>query len=254
MDRSHILHQDHHRFHLIEKQNHWPYNEKLYFLMTRCPPYNKYTLTIVFKLTIKSEYLKKNIIDYIKCFKFNHEQNDKKKVCVFCGSSMPLNSKLIKQETINIADILFEKNIDLIYGGAKIGIMGIISNRMMEKGGKVTGIIPKVLVKKEVINNNITKLIVVNSMHERKKMMYDLADAFIILPGGIGTLEELSEIITWKVLGIKNKIIIIFNLNGFYNSLIEQFKIMQDNNFLYSNIFEEVSIINSVSDLGDLLD
>ena len=167
---------------------------------------------------------------------------------------MPLNSKLIKQETINIADILFEKNIDLIYGGAKIGIMGIISNRMMEKGGKVTGIIPKVLVKKEVINNNITKLIVVNSMHERKKMMYDLADAFIILPGGIGTLEELSEIITWKVLGIKNKIIIIFNLNGFYNSLIEQFKIMQDNNFLYSNIFEEVSIINSVSDLGDLLD
>ena len=78
-----------------------------------------------------------------------------KKVCVFCGSSMPLNSKLIKQETINIADILFEKNIDLIYGGAKIGIMGIISNRMMEKGGKVTGIIPKVLVKKEVINNKI---------------------------------------------------------------------------------------------------
>lgn len=177
-----------------------------------------------------------------------------KKVCVFCGSSMPLNSKLIKQETINIADILFEKNIDLIYGGAKIGIMGIISNRMMEKGGKVTGIIPKILVKKEVINNNITKLIVVNSMHERKKMMYDLADAFIILPGGIGTLEELSEIITWKVLGIKNKIIIIFNLNGFYNSLIEQFKIMQDNNFLYSNIFKEVSIINSVYDLNDLLD
>ena len=177
-----------------------------------------------------------------------------KKVCVFCGSSMPLNSKLIKQETINIADILFEKNIDLIYGGAKIGIMGIISNRMMEKGGKVTGIIPKVLVKKEVINNNITKLIVVNSMHERKKMMYDLADAFIILPGGIGTLEELSEIITWKVLGIKNKIIVIFNFNGFYNSLIEQFKIMQDNNFLYSNIFKEVSIINSVSDLNDLLD
>ena len=167
---------------------------------------------------------------------------------------MPLNGKLIKQETINIADILFEKNIDLIYGGAKIGIMGIISNRMMEKGGKVTGIIPKILVKKEVINNNITKLIVVNSMHERKKMMYDLADAFIILPGGIGTLEELSEIITWKVLGIENKIIIIFNLNGFYNSLIEQFKIMQDNNFLYSNIFKEVSIINSVSDLDNLLD
>ena len=167
---------------------------------------------------------------------------------------MPLNGKSIEKEIMNVADILFEKNIDLIYGGAKIGIMGIVSNRMMEKGGKVTGIIPKILVKKEIINNNITKLIVVNSMHERKKMMYDLADAFIILPGGIGTLEELSEIITWKVLGIENKIIIIFNLNGFYNSLIKQFKIMEDNNFLYSDIFKEVSIINSVSDLDNLLD
>ena len=167
---------------------------------------------------------------------------------------MPLNGKSIEKEIMNVTDILFEKNIDLIYGGAKIGIMGIVSNRMMEKGGKVTGIIPKILVKKEIINNNITKLIVVNSMHERKKMMYDLADAFIILPGGIGTLEELSEIITWKVLGIENKIIIIFNLNGFYNSLIKQFKIMEVNNFLYSDIFKEVSIINSVSDLDNLLD
>ena len=167
---------------------------------------------------------------------------------------MPLNGKSIEKEIMNVADIIFEKNIDLIYGGAKIGIMGIVSNRMMEKGGKVTGIIPKILVKKEIINNNITKLIVVNSMHERKKMMYDLADAFIILPGGIGTLEELSEIITWKVLGIENKIIIILNLNGFYNSLIKQFKIMEDNNFLYSDIFKEVSIINSVSDLDNLLD
>ena len=166
---------------------------------------------------------------------------------------MPLNGKSIEKEIMNVADILFEKNIDLIYGGAKIGIMGIVSNRMMEKGGKVTGIIPKILVKKEIINNDITKLIVVNSMHERKKMMYDLADAFIILPGGIGTLEELSEIITWKVLGIENKIIIILNLNGFYNSLIKQFKIMEDNNFLYSDIFKEVSIINSVSDLDNLL-
>ena len=166
---------------------------------------------------------------------------------------MPLNGKSIEKEIMNVADIIFEKNIDLIYGGAKIGIMGIVSNRMMEKGGKVTGIIPKILVKKEIINNDITKLIVVNSMHERKKMMYDLADAFIILPGGIGTLEELSEIITWKVLGIENKIIIIFNLNGFYNSLIKQFKIMEDNNFLYSDIFKEVSIINSVSDLDNLL-
>ena len=176
-----------------------------------------------------------------------------KKVTVFCGSSMPLNSKLIKQETLNIADILIRNNIELVYGGAKIGIMGIISNRIMEKGGKVTGIIPKILVKKEIINNDITKLIVVNSMHERKKMMYDLSDAYIILPGGIGTLEELSETITWKVLGIEDKKIIIFNLNGFYDNLIKQFKTMEENNFLYNNILQKIIIINDSNKLDQVL-
>ena len=176
-----------------------------------------------------------------------------KKVTVFCGSSMPLNSKLIKQETLNIADILIRNNIGLVYGGAKIGIMGIISNRIMEKGGKVTGIIPKILVKKEIINNDITKLIVVNSMHERKKMMYDLSDAYIILPGGIGTLEELSETITWKVLGIEDKKIIIFNLNGFYDNLIKQFKTMEENNFLYNNILQKIIIINDSNKLDQVL-
>ena len=176
-----------------------------------------------------------------------------KTVCVFCGSSMPLSSKLIKQETLNIADILLRKNIDLVYGGAKIGIMGIVSNRIMEKGGKVTGIIPKILVKKEIINNDITKLIVVNSMHERKKMMYDLSDAYIILPGGIGTLEELSETITWKVLGIEDKKIIIFNLNGFYDNLIKQFKTMEENNFLYNNILQKVIIIKDSNKLDQVI-
>ena len=176
-----------------------------------------------------------------------------KKVCVFCGSSMPLSSKLIKQETLNIADILLKNNIDLVYGGAKIGIMGIISKRIMEKGGKVTGIIPKILVKKEIINNDITKLIVVNSMHERKKMMYDLSDAYIILPGGIGTLEELSETITWKVLGIEDKKIIIFNLNGFYDNLIKQFKTMEENNFLYNNILQKIIIIKDSNKLDQVI-
>lgn len=166
---------------------------------------------------------------------------------------MPLSSKLIKQETLNIADILLKNNIDLVYGGAKIGIMGIISNRIMEKGGKVTGIIPKILVKKEIINNNITELIVVNSMHERKKMMYDLSDAYIILPGGIGTLEELSETITWKVLGIEDKKIIIFNLNGFYDNLIKQFKTMEENNFLYNNILQKVIIIKDSNKLDQVI-
>ena len=123
----------------------------------------------------------------------------------------------------------------------------------MLEGGHVTGIIPKILSKKEIINKEVSELIVVNNMHERKKKMYDLSDAFIILPGGIGTLEEFSEITTWKVLGIMKKPIFLLNYNGFYDNLIKQFKVMRDNNFLYSDIFKEVTIINSVSDLDNLM-
>jgi len=90
-------------------------------------------------------------------------------------------------------------------------------------------------------------------MHERKKMMYDLSDAYIILPGGIGTLEELSETITWKVLGIEDKKIIIFNLNGFYDNLIKQFKTMEENNFLYNNILQKIIIINDSNKLDQVL-
>ena len=170
-------------------------------------------------------------------------------VCVFCGSNKPKNDTFFEKEAIRLAKMLYEKKIKLIYGGAKIGIMGIISNELIKRGGEVIGIIHKFLTSKEIVNRKLTELIIVNSMHERKKKMYDLADAFIILPGGIGTLEELSEIITWKVLGIKKKEIFLININGFYNNLLKQFEIMEKHNFLYSNIFEEIKVINESEDL-----
>ncbi len=176
-----------------------------------------------------------------------------KKICVFCGSSKPKQNGDLENQVIRLGELLLKKNLHLVYGGAKIGLMGLISDTILLKGGQVTGIIPKILSKKEIINKEVSELIVVSNMHERKKKMYDLSDAFIILPGGIGTLEEFSEITTWKVLGIMKKPIFLLNYNGFYDNLIKQFEMMKENNFLYSDIFKEVTIINSVSDLDKLL-
>ncbi len=176
-----------------------------------------------------------------------------KKICVFCGSSKPENNTKLENEVISLGNFILKKKLQLVYGGAKIGLMGLVANTILKGGGYVTGIIPKLLSKKEIINKKVSDLIIVNNMHERKKKMYDLSDAFIILPGGIGTLEEFSEITTWKILGIENKPIFLLNFDGFYDNLIQQFEVMEKYNFLYSDILKEVIIINSISDLDSLI-
>ena len=176
-----------------------------------------------------------------------------KKICVFCGSSKPENDTKLENEVISLGNFILKKKLQLVYGGAKIGLMGLVANTILKGGGYVTGIIPKLLSKKEIINKEVSNLIIVNNMHQRKKKMYDLSDAFIILPGGIGTLEEFSEITTWKILGIENKPIFLLNFDGFYDNLIQQFEVMEKYNFLYSDILKEVIIINSISDLDCLL-
>ncbi len=176
-----------------------------------------------------------------------------KKICVFCGSSKPENHTNLENEVISLGNLILKKKLQLVYGGAKIGLMGLVANTILKGGGYVTGIIPKLLSKKEIINKEVSDLIIVNNMHERKKKMYDISDAFIILPGGIGTLEEFSEITTWKILGIEKKPIFLLNFNGFYDPLIQQFEVMGKYNFLYSDILKEVIVINSISDLDSLI-
>lgn len=176
-----------------------------------------------------------------------------KKICVFCGSSKPENHTKLENEVISLGNLILKKKLQLVYGGAKIGLMGLVANTILKGGGYVTGIIPKLLSKKEIINKEVSDLIIVNNMHERKKKMYDLSDAFIILPGGIGTLEEFSEITTWKILGIEKKPIFLLNFDGFYDHIIHQFEVMEKYNFLYSDILKEVIVINSISDLNSLL-
>ncbi|MDA0193914.1 MAG: TIGR00730 family Rossman fold protein [Bacteroidetes bacterium] len=154
-----------------------------------------------------------------------------KSICVFCGSSK--GKKVIFSEAaIQLGETLAARNISLVFGGGKIGLMGLVADACMKNGGLVTGIIPKFLAKDEIAHNGISELIVVQSMHERKLKMSQLADGFIALPGGFGTLEELCEILTWVQLDIINKPIGILNVDGYFDHLIDQFNQMVEEQLL----------------------
>lgn len=140
-------------------------------------------------------------------------------ICVYCGSS-PGRIEAYASAARELADAMVERRIRLVYGGAGIGIMGEIANRMLERGGQVVGVIPKALAHKEVAHPNLTELHVTQSMHERKMRMAELADGFIALPGGIGTLEELFEIWTWAQLGFHRKPCGLVNTAGYYDHLV----------------------------------
>lgn len=140
-------------------------------------------------------------------------------ICVYCGSSDGSHASILDAAD-DFGVLLAENKIRLVYGGSSLGIMGRLADSVMKNGGEVTGIIPRGLFKKEVAHQGITELVTVADMHERKSAMANLADAFVALPGGFGTLEELFEIITWNQIGIFNKPVVICNIGGFFDSLI----------------------------------
>jgi len=142
-----------------------------------------------------------------------------KSICVYCGSS-PGRREAYGSAALQLAEALVQRNMRLIYGGASIGIMGKVADHVMKLGGEVIGVIPKALAHKEVAHANLTELHVTHSMHERKTLMAELADGFIALPGGIGTLEELFEIWTWAQLGLHSKPCGLLNVDGYYDALI----------------------------------
>ena len=165
-------------------------------------------------------------------------------ICVFCGSSLGNNS-IYTQAVQELAHLFIQSNSSLVYGGGNVGLMGVIADSILLKGGKVIGVIPDFLVKKEVGHKGISELIVVNSMHERKKRMADMADAFIAIPGGWGTLDELAEILTWKQLGLINKPIGLLNTNAYFTPLIVQMEKMVEEGFLKQHSFADLIIQES---------
>ncbi len=141
-----------------------------------------------------------------------------KKVCVYCGSSAGKRPEYAGAARA-LADQLLQHGMSLVYGGASVGIMGEIADAVLAGGGEVIGVMPKALVEKEVQHDALSELLVVDSMHERKLKMADIADGFIALPGGLGTLEELFEVLTWAQLGFHRKPCALLNIAGYYDQL-----------------------------------
>jgi uncharacterized protein (TIGR00730 family) len=141
------------------------------------------------------------------------------RICVFSGSSSGRISKY-RDSAVQLGTLLAERNIGLVYGGAAVGLMGAVADATIAAGGSVTGVIPQALVEREVAHTGLSDLRIVGSMHERKALMAELSDAFIALPGGIGTFEEIFEVWTWTQLGTHAKPCAVLNVHGFYDQLL----------------------------------
>lgn len=169
-----------------------------------------------------------------------------KSITVFCGSSFGLD-EIYKEQANLLGQTLAKQNIQLIYGGANVGLMGAVADGVLKEGGKAIGVLPHFLQSKEIAHQNLTELILVETMHERKTKMNDLCDGVIVLPGGYGTLEEFFEMITWAQLGLHKKPIAILNIDGFYDDLIKLVQTIVDKGFL-KQINQEMLLVSDSID------
>jgi uncharacterized protein (TIGR00730 family) len=151
----------------------------------------------------------------------NHPLRSIKKLCVFCGSSTG-NRPVYQEAAAQLGDQLASLGIALVYGGGRVGLMGLLADSVLRGGGEAIGVMPRALVEKEIAHSALTRLHVVETMHERKALMADLADAFVLLPGGFGSWEEFCEVVTWLQLGMHCKPCGILNVSGYYDALLAQ--------------------------------
>lgn len=171
-----------------------------------------------------------------------------RRITVFCGSSAGTD-KIYQEQAFFVGQTLALHNIELVYGGARVGLMGAVADGALQEGGRVTGVLPHFLQAKELSHPNLTKLILVESMHERKSVMHDLCDGAIVLPGGYGTMDELFEMLTWAQLGLHQKPLGMLNINGFYDSLLIMITTMVHNGFLKDTNQQMLIIDNTIEKL-----
>ncbi|MET3732976.1 TIGR00730 family Rossman fold protein [Moheibacter stercoris] len=171
-----------------------------------------------------------------------------KSICVYCASSLG-NNPIFAEQAYELGKTLSEHGITLVYGGAKVGLMGIVADGSLTNGGNVVGIIPEFLAAKEIKHDQLQELIVVETMHERKALMQEKSDGFIALPGGFGTMEELFEILTWGQLSLHKKPIGILNVGGYYDSLIQLIDTMIQSGLLKEEYKNMVLVSDSIDDL-----
>ncbi|MFD0986848.1 LOG family protein [Methyloligella solikamskensis] len=167
------------------------------------------------------------------------------KICVYCGSGAGGNPAYAEGAR-RLGQIFAEAGIGLVYGGGCIGLMGEIARSVLEHGGHVTGIIPTFLTEREVMLKDVQELIVVDDMHQRKHLMFDKSDAFVALPGGLGTLEELVEQLTWSQLGRHEKPIVLADIENFWSPLLALFKHMQEDGFIRQGLELKVEVVDDV--------
>lgn len=175
-----------------------------------------------------------------------------KSITIYCSSSDKLSNKYY-QDAEEISKLISSFKINIVYGGAKVGIMGVVAKTAKKYKNRVIGVIPNFLSEREIIFENIDELKIVDNMSERKKLLFELGDAYLALPGGTGTLEEIVEVVSWKVMGIHNKPIIFFNKNNFWDNLFQQFKFFEDEKFSNKNLQNSFHIIDTVDQLKNIL-
>lgn len=156
---------------------------------------------------------------------------DIKRIAVYCGSAAGA-SEVYRLEAVKFARVLVEQGITLVYGGASVGIMGTVADTVLREGGKAIGVIPVLLEGREIAHKNLTELHRVSTMHERKNKMIELADGFVALPGGFGTLEEFAEVFTWSQIGLHQKPVGLMNINNYYDPLLSLINKMTDEQFM----------------------
>lgn len=173
-----------------------------------------------------------------------------KRICVFCGSNKGVRAEYVLAAKA-MGQALVKRNIGLVYGGGNVGLMGVIADAMLAEGGEVIGVIPQGLVAREVAHQHLTEQRIVGTMHERKALMAELSDAFIAMPGGMGTFDELCEILTWAQLGIHQKSCGILNVENYFTPLLTMFDHAMNEGFLRA---EHRALVLDASEPEQLLD
>ena len=176
-----------------------------------------------------------------------------KRICVFCGSHQGARLEY-RQAANDFAEELAARRIGLVYGGASVGLMGVIADRMVACGGEVIGVIPAMLVEKEVAHPKLTALYEVNSMHERKAKMAELSDGFATLPGGFGTLEEFTEVVSWRLLGLHQKPCGLLNIAGYFDTLLQFLDFAVGQQFIKPAQRKSILVERNPAQLVDLLE
>lgn len=170
------------------------------------------------------------------------------RVAIYCGSQMG-KKEIYQQTAVEIGDVLAQQGHGIVYGGSKIGLMGLMANAALARGGEVIGVMPEHLQQRELAHPNLTELHIVDTMHTRKAKMIELADALVALPGGCGTLDEYFEAFTWAQIGLHSKPVILYNIDGFYDALIQHFQNMMEEGFIRADQHHLLHVATTTDEL-----